>query len=116
MARRIIRGARARQDVVEAFLYIAEESPTSSVEAGERFLGAVRGSLELLSKSPEMGRRYESTRPGLEGFRWFPVKGFGKHLIFYVPIADGIRFVRLLHGMRDIARELEEFEVKWNST
>lgn len=58
-----------------------------------------------------MGRRYDSSRPGLEELRWFPVKTFKRHLIFYVPIPGGIRFVRLLHGMRDVPRELQEFDV-----
>ena len=38
----------------------------------------------------------------LEGVRRVPVSGFTAYLLFYMPRADGIDVVRVLHGARDI--------------
>jgi toxin ParE1/3/4 len=38
----------------------------------------------------------------------FPVKGFKKHLIFYLPNHDSIEIVRLLHTARDIGELFTE--------
>ncbi len=38
----------------------------------------------------------------LNGLRRFPVRGFEKYLVFYLPREAGIDVIRVLHGARDI--------------
>jgi len=44
----------------------------------------------------------------MSGSRVFPVRGFGKHLVFYRPVEDGIEILRVIHGARDIEALFEE--------
>ena len=59
---------------------------------------------------PGMGRLYPLTNPRLEGLRKWSVKGFEKHLIFYLSFDDYIEIVRILHAARDIEAILEQEE------
>jgi toxin ParE1/3/4 len=34
----------------------------------------------------------------------WPIGGFEKYLIFYLPLPDGIDVIRVVHGARDIER------------
>jgi toxin ParE1/3/4 len=52
----------------------------------------------LLAKQPFMGQTAAQDRQGLRQFT------IGKYVLFYEPIDDGIRLVRVLHG----ARKLDE--------
>lgn len=40
--------------------------------------------------------------PEFAGVRSWPVEGFPNHLIFYLPLADGIDVLAVMHGARDI--------------
>ena len=42
--------------------------------------------------------------PALKTLRMHPVRGFPQHLLFYLPPANGIELVRVLHGKRNIER------------
>jgi toxin ParE1/3/4 len=50
----------------------------------ERFFDAVRQTCAKLAQMSGMGRPYPVTNPRLEGLRKWSVKGFDKHLIFYL--------------------------------
>jgi toxin ParE1/3/4 len=50
----------------------------------------------MLAAQPMMGRAREELAPGV---RSFP---FGRYVVFYMPLDDGIDVVRVLHGARDI--------------
>ena len=50
------------------------------------------------------------TNPCLEGLRKWSVKGFEKHLIFYLSVDNYIEIVRILHAARDIEAILERQE------
>ena len=50
----------------------------------------------MLAAQPMMGRAREELAPGV---RSFP---FGRYVVFYMPMDDGIDVVRVLHGARDI--------------
>jgi toxin ParE1/3/4 len=49
-----------------------------------------------------MGRSREELADGLRSF------AFGRYVVFYVALIDGIDVVRVLHGSRDIASELNQ--------
>lgn len=102
---RITRRARAEDDLADqAAWYIVKASP----RIAERFLEAVEHTAEALLATPGLGvaRTYRNLR--LAGMRMTPVRGFGKHLIFYRQTREGIEIVRVLHGARDLERILRE--------
>jgi len=95
---RIIKRAAAGQDLDEQAAFMGQDSP----HAGIRFLEAADHAFELLASMPEMGSAWESDKPACAGLRFWPIRGFEKHLIFYRPLEDGIEVVRVLHAARDI--------------
>lgn len=104
MAKQITVSPRASQDIDEQFEYLAKED----VDIALRFFDAVRQTLAQLARLPGMGKPYHLDDPRLEGLRKWPVKGFDKHLIFYLTGENEILVVRVLHASRDIPEVLEE--------
>jgi toxin ParE1/3/4 len=90
---------RARLDLLEQFVYLSEQA---NVELGERYFAAVDETCRQLVKNPKMGALYDSGIARLVGMRRFPVNGFEKYLVFYLPYEHGIDVIRVLHGARDI--------------
>ena len=86
----------AEQDLEEIWLYIAADN----IVAADALLDKVAAKSTLLASNPELGR----SRPEIhEGLRSFPV---GNYILFYRPEAGGIELTRVLHGARDIDRQL----------
>jgi toxin ParE1/3/4 len=106
MTKRIVIRPRASQDIDEHFAYIAQNNS----DAALRFFDAVRQTFAKLAQMSGMGRPSPVTNPGLEGLRKWSVKGFEKHLIFYLSFDDYIEIVRILHAARDIEAILEQEE------
>ncbi len=52
--------------------------------------------LALWATQPLMGRSRAELAPGIRSF------AFGRYVVFFLPLADGIDVVRVLHGSRDI--------------
>jgi len=91
----ILRRPAARRDLIDIWLYIADDSET----AADRFMDRIEKTLETLLGNP-LARR---ARPELaDGLRSFPV---GNYILFYHPTADGIELIRTLSGYRDIQPE-----------
>ncbi len=83
----------ARTDLLEAWLFIAEES----IEAADGVIEAIHHEAQTLSLQPLMGR----VRPELaEGVRSWPTST--RYILFYVPADDGVTVLRVLHHARDI--------------
>jgi toxin ParE1/3/4 len=80
MTKRIVITPRASQDIDEHFTYIAQNNS----DAALRFFDGVRQTYAKLAQMSGMGRPYPVTNPRLEGLRKWSVKGFDKHLIFYL--------------------------------
>jgi toxin ParE1/3/4 len=93
----IIQSPDARNDLIEIWLYIAQENQA----AANRLIASIEEKLNLLSDSPQMGQTREDLAPLI---RSFPVS---KYLLFYRPISDGIQLVRVIHGARDIQNLFE---------
>jgi toxin ParE1/3/4 len=98
---------RARLDLLEQFVYLGEQA---GVEWAERYLAAVEETCRQLAKFPLSGAPFDSGIERFAGVRRVPVKGFEKYLIFYMPLAQGIDVVRVLHGARDLASLFAEEE------
>jgi plasmid stabilization system protein ParE len=83
----------AQSDLLEAWLFIAEDNP----EAADRVLSTIEKEAKTLLVQPLMGR----ARPELtEGVRSWPTST--RYILYYVPTPEGITVLRVLHHARDI--------------
>lgn len=89
---RILRRPRAAADIAEVWDYIAEDSPMQA----DAWVDRLDARLHVLVTQPLMGRARQELMPGL---RSLP---FGRYVIFYQLLNDGIDVVRVLHSARDI--------------
>lgn len=87
--------ASAQTDLLEAWLFIAEENPV----AADRVLDVIEEEAGTLSSNPLMGR----LRPELaaEARSWPTATPY---ILFYVADDEGITVLRVLHHARDIQR------------
>ena len=90
--------ARAKRDLVEVYVYLAEQA---GIEVAERFLARAEESFRALSLHPQMGVALSLHGPKLAGLRKWQVNGFEKFLIFYQPRPEGVTIVRVLHATQD---------------
>ncbi len=82
----------AAQDLDDIWWHIAQDNP----EAADRVLDEIGRVCGLLLTQPMMGRARPELAPGL---RSFPVAR--AYLLYYLPVADGLQAVRVLHGAQD---------------
>ncbi len=95
---RVLRRPEVAEDVASIWEYIADDNVT----AADRWINQINERLQLLATQPLMGHAREELMPGM---RSFP---FGRYVIFYMPIEDGIDVIRLLHSARDIDSAFDE--------
>ncbi|MDD2760898.1 MAG: type II toxin-antitoxin system RelE/ParE family toxin [Methylomonas sp.] len=89
----IQRSARAEEDLIELWLYIAQDNPP----AADRVLDDIEECFQHLAENPLMGRLRPDIAPEL---RYFVV---GKYLILYrIMQPNDIQIVRVIHGARDV--------------
>jgi toxin ParE1/3/4 len=98
LAASIHKRAAAARDLVEHYVYLAENA---GIDTAERFLFSAEKSFHDLSLHPEMGAPLPLRSPKLVGLRKWRVSGFDKVLIFYLPRGSGISIVRVLHAAQD---------------
>lgn len=72
--------------------FIAEDS----LDEADRWLDGLDDKLRLWATQPLMGRDRPELLPGL---RSLP---FGRYVVFYMPVADGLDILRVLHSSRDL--------------
>jgi len=94
----IVTRPAARRDLVEHYVYLAENA---GEEIADRFLANAEASFTGLTEYPEMGAPLSLRRPELAGLRKWQVKDFEKFLIFYLPSSDGVSIIRVLHAAQD---------------
>lgn len=88
----VVQTRASLRDIDAIWDHIAEDSPLRA----SRYIRKIQEKLELLADIPLMGR----SRPELAAnVRSFPV---GSHLIFYMPVPDGIVVLRVRHQREDI--------------
>ena len=85
---RIVRTIPARADLRDIWLYIAQDN----LDAADRFLDRIDRTIRMLAENPGLGESQDDLKQGLRRFV------FSNYLVFYEPIRDGIRVVRVLHG------------------
>lgn len=87
------RNGHWQRPIFEVWDRIAEDS----LAAADRWVDELDEKFSLLALQPRMGRAREELAPGL---RSFP---FGRYVIFYNALDDGVDIVRLLHSARDLS-------------
>ena len=90
----VIKTPQAELDLVEIWLYVAEDSE----QAASELLRRIDRVAAELAEMPGRGTPREELIPAID-LRSVPV---GNYLIFYRPIEPGIEILRVLHGARDL--------------
>jgi toxin ParE1/3/4 len=101
----VVRRPAAIVDVIGIADYLADHA---SISVADRFTASVKKTAEKLARMPGIGSRWESGEHRLGDVRFLPVTRFPNHVLFYRPIEGGIELLRVLHGARDLERELDE--------
>jgi toxin ParE1/3/4 len=102
--RRIIFKHRARIDLTEIALHIAEFSPS----AAARFIENARSDIARLCEFPGIGPTYGFTPSDLEDIHFLPITRYRTYLIFYRFDDQILQILRILSGRRDVAGELNQ--------
>lgn len=89
---RITRRPEAEADVIDIWGFIAEDSATEA----DRWVDRLDERMQLWATQPMIGRARDELAPGLRSM------AFGRYVVFFAPILDGIDIVRVLHGSRDL--------------
>jgi len=90
---KVRRSTSAENDLLEAWLYIAEDS----VDSADRLLDQIETEMGRLLMQPEMGRRRDELAASL---RSWPTST--PYILFYFAESDGIMIARVLHHARDV--------------
>lgn len=98
MTRRILITSKASKDINELFEYVAQLNR----EVALRFFDATRQTIARLAASPGKGNLFEIDNSRLVGLRKWAVKGFEKHLIFYLYDEELLTVIRIIHASRDL--------------
>ena len=100
---RIEKKLRALADLSEIAEYIAQDNPN----AADRFFDTVESAFAFLAKNPQAGRLRRFSAPELFGLRSWRIRGYKNYLIFYRLLPDTVEIFRVLHGARDLEKELD---------
>jgi plasmid stabilization system protein ParE len=90
---KMVYSASAENDLLEAWLYVAEDSVT----AADRMLDQIEAEAIHLLDQPLMGRERSELSPGI---RSWPTST--PYILFYFPNERGVIVARVLHHARDI--------------
>jgi toxin ParE1/3/4 len=95
---RVTRRPLAAADILDICDHIAEDS----LDQADRWVDKLDEKFGILATQPLMGRARKELAADL---RSFP---FGRYVIFYEPVQDGIDVVRVLHSARDVDSAFDE--------
>ncbi len=95
----------ASDDIFRQFRYYLVDAGVR--EVADRFEGAVTQTMKSLGGRPFLGRRFSPEIPRYGNLRSWSVAGFEIIRIYYEVDTDVIRIIRVLHGMRNVRRILE---------
>ena len=95
---KVYQRAEARRDLVEHFVYLAENADLGTAE---RFLANSETSFNHVADQPLIGTSLTLRPPELAGLRKWRVREFDNYLIFYLLRPDGVSILRVLHAARD---------------
>ena len=84
----------AERDLADIWDYIARDNP----DAADRLLCQIDTQARFYGVNPGLGTPYTELFRGLRSF------AVGEYVGFYLPFAEGIRIVRILHRARDLPK------------
>lgn len=90
----VIKSPEAEEDLIDIWLYIAEDSLVNA----DRFLDRLGGMAQKLADAPGMGKERPELAPALKSF---PMEDY---VLFYRVMLDGIELVRVLRCSRDLSQ------------
>lgn len=96
-ARHPVYTARALRDLRAIGRWIAAEAGRGRADG---MLDRIMATAGLLAEHPQLGRERPEIARGLRSFAVWP------YVIFYRPLDEGARIMRVLHGHRDMERTL----------
>jgi toxin ParE1/3/4 len=85
---------KAETDLLEIWLYIAQDSP----RAADRLLDRIETECRLLADNPRLGRARPELAPDARA------RIVGRYLVLYRERDEGIEVVRVVHAAREIER------------
>lgn len=91
------------EELVEISYYLA----TDDEETAQRFLDSCDSTFKLLSNNKFVGFARASKFKELDGIRFFPVNGFPRFQVAYLPLDDGVRILHVIHGARGYGNRFE---------
>ena len=94
----VLRNRQVDEDLSGIADFIARHSLVQAI----RFLDAAEKTFRDLATNPQLGAATEFRSRFLSGTRTWRVQGFPNHLIFYLPLENGINVIRVIHGAREI--------------
>lgn len=89
---RVLRRPQAESDILEIWDYIAEDS----MDEADRWVDRLDEKLSLWATQPTLGRVREELAPRVRSL------AFGRYVVFFESLPDGIDVLRVLHGSRDL--------------
>ncbi|MBL4868700.1 MAG: type II toxin-antitoxin system RelE/ParE family toxin [Pseudomonadales bacterium] len=90
--RTLIKAPKAEADLIDIWLYVAEDQPVNA----DRLLDRLNDAALSLAETPSMGM----DRPSLsEGLKSFPV---GNYILYYSVSTSELELVRVLSASRDM--------------
>ena len=104
MAARIEKSNLAESDLDAIAEHLQEQA---SDQVAVRFLECAEATFSKLASLPFLGGKWENDSADLHDIRVWQIMRFPRHLVFYEPIPDGIRVVRVLHSSRDTDRVMK---------
>jgi toxin ParE1/3/4 len=87
----LIISPEAEQDLIDIWLYIAEDQPVNA----DRFLERLQEKAQKLAEFTDLGVDRLDLAPNIKSF---PVD---RYVLYYRPNEHGIELVRVIHGSRD---------------
>jgi toxin ParE1/3/4 len=100
---KVFQRAAARRDLIEHYMYLAENV---GEPVAERFMVQAEATHAELAEHPEMVSPLALRRPELAMLRKWRVRDFERCLIFYFARPNGISIMRVLHADKDWWRTL----------
>jgi toxin ParE1/3/4 len=99
--RRVATAPEAKQDLVEIVFYTATSQ--ERIDAAREFVWMLKDKFMLLAENPALGRG-RGEIPGIRTASPHPRRSFpvNKYVVFYEPMEDRVRILRVLHASRDI--------------
>ena len=93
----VTRRPQAEADILEIWDFIAEDS----VAEADLWVDRLDAKFELWATQPMMRRPRDELAHGLRSLT------FGRYVVFFEPMLEGIDVIRVLHGSRDLEAGFE---------